>query len=49
MNLIKGLIIIAAIAADMYSTYKRSGMQRGGFFKWLLRFRTTMRAKKALT
>ena len=46
-DLIKGVIIIAAIAADMYSSYKMSGLQHGGFFKWLMRFRTTMQPGKS--
>jgi len=48
-DLIKGVIIIVAIAADMYSSYKMSGMQHGGFLKWLQKTRITARAKKALT
>ena len=32
-DLVKGIIIIAAIAFDMYSSYKMSGLKRDGFFK----------------
>ena len=35
-DLIKGIIIIAAVAIDMYSSYRRSGLSRKGF---LSRFR----------
>ena len=36
-DLIKGLIIIAAVAIDMYSSYKMSGLKRGGFFSRLFK------------
>lgn len=36
-DLIKGLIIITAVAIDMYSSYKMSGLKREGFFTRLFR------------
>lgn len=36
-DLIKGLIIITAVAIDMYSSYKMSGLKREGFFSRLFR------------
>jgi len=36
-DLIKGLIIIAAVAVDMYSSHKMSGLKRGSVFKRMLR------------
>jgi len=38
-DLIKGLIIIAAVAVDMYSSHKMSGLKRGSVFKRMLRRR----------
>ena len=44
-DLIKGIIIIAAIAADMYSSHKMSGLQHGGLKKWLGRYKALREAK----
>ena len=38
-DLIKGLIIIAAVAIDMYSSYKMSGLKRDSFLKRMMRRR----------
>ena len=32
-DLIKGIIIIFAVAVDMYADYKNSGLKKGGLFK----------------
>lgn len=36
-DLIKGIIIIAAVAIDMYSSYKMSGLKRDSFLKRLMK------------
>ena len=46
-DLVKGLIIIAAIAADLYSSYRLNKSSRGNFSKWLLSNRSPLPAKKA--
>ncbi|MDO4548547.1 MAG: ABC transporter permease [Clostridia bacterium] len=43
-DLIKGVIIIIAVAIDMYSSYKRSGLKHAGFFKRLAGVRNSGRA-----
>lgn len=44
---VKGLIIIAAIAADLYSSYRLNKPQ-GNFLKWLLSKRSPLPANKVL-
>lgn len=39
-DLIKGIIIIIAVAIDMYSSYKMSGLKKDSFLKRMLRRRT---------
>ena len=46
-DLVKGLIIIAAIAADLYSSYWLNKSSQGNFLKWLLSNRSPLPAKKA--
>ncbi len=39
-DLIKGLIIIAAVAIDMYSSYKMSGLKKASFWKRMVKRRS---------